>query len=526
MTDLSFDHLIPSGSVGDDLSFDHLTPSAYTADVLRKFKQGASLGFGDELSGALKATLGGRGATGRTWTERYQNARDYERAAQEKASKDAPVSSFIAEMAGSVAPSIAAGGIAGLAGGAGRAATTTLPAVVNPALPTVARAAGGIGQAMGTGAIVGGVQGAGDTEDIGEIPVAALRGATLGAGGGAAGYGLGKVAQKASSFTNTGARVAQAPTTEQLKAGAQAAYDSFENAGGLFTQQGLNDLAANTRTTLADMGWQPELGPKVNAFNRAMERARTGSGAPAGTGGLAQTATPRQIQNLRNIASKIRASNDPNESRYGSALIDEIDSFLANIQPSQYAAPPGSSAQQLGNDLTEANRLWTQYSKADTVDEALSRAELRAASTYSGGNANNAMRQELRRIYEKRAGRWTPDEEAAFQTAIRGGRVENIARMLGKLAPSRGGLSTWANIGTGAATGGATLPLTALAEGAKVVGDRATRRNLEEVSRVIRAGGARQPVTPSPNALERLAVMFPQLFAGPAAQGVTGLLGQ
>lgn len=509
-----------------DYAPNSVTPAEYTADVLRKFKQGASLGFGDELSGALKATLGGRGAVGENWTERYQNARDYERAAQEKASRDAPVSSFIAEMAGSVAPSIAAGGLVGAVGGAGRAAATTLPAVRNAALPAARSAATGIGEAMGTGAIVGAVQGAGDTTDIGQIPVAALRGATLGAGGGAAGYGLGRVAQAATRFTNTAPRVAPAMATEDLKNAAQAGYDRFENAGGLFTQQGLNDLAASTRQTLADMGWQPELGPKVQAFNRAMERAQGGNAAPTASP-LLQTATPKQIQNLRNIAGKIRASNDPNESRYGAALIDEIDNFLANIQPGQYAAPPGGApASQLSSDLSEANRLWQQYAKADAVDQAFTKAENRAASTYSGGNENNAIRQELRRIWEKRGERgFTPDENAAFATAVRGGRFENIARGLGKLAPSRGGLSTWANIGAGAGTGGATLPLTALAEGMKLLGDRATRRNLEEVGRVIRAGGRRRPVAPPPNALEEFAVRFPQLFAGPAAQGVVGLLG-
>jgi hypothetical protein len=481
------------------------------------------------MSGALKATLGGRGAEGATWSERYQNARDYERRAQDKASADAPISSAIAEMAGSIAPSIAAGGVAGLAGGAGRAATTTMPAVFNPALPALRSASGGLGQAMGTGAIVGAVQGVGDTEDKMDAPLAAVRGGAVGSIGGAAGYGAGNLLSRLSRFTNTAPRVAQAPTTEQLREAAQQRYDDFTNAGGLFTQQGLNDLAANTRTALADMGYQPELGPKVNAFMRAMERARTGSGAPTGTAGLQQTATPQQIQNLRRIAGKVRDSKDPTESAYGSALIDEIDAFLANVQPGQYAGPPGS-ASQMGADLAEANRLWTQFSKADAVDNAFWKAENRAASTYSGGNENNAIRQDLRRIWEKRGTeRFTPDENAAFETAVRGGRVENIARLLGKLAPSRGGLSTWANIGAGAGTGGATLPLTALAEGAKVIGDRATRRNLEEVSRVIRSGGRRRPVAPPPNALQRASRRLPQLLAGPGAQfGVSlmpGLLG-
>ena len=499
-----------------------VSPAEYAADVLRKFKQGASLGFGDEISGALKATLGGQGAEGGTWTERYQSARDYERRMQDKASRDAPVGSAVAEIAGSIAPSMVAGELAGLIG----AARAGLPAVRAAALPATRSAASGMGEAMKTGAVVGSVQGVGDTEDMMQAPLGALRGAVVGAGGGAAGYGAGKLLEGAARLTNTAPRVAQAASTEDLKSAAQEAYDRFTNAGGLFTQQGLNDLRGNIQTRLTDMGWQPELGPKVVGFNRAMQRATTGSGVPSGTAGLQQTATPQQIQNLRRIAGQVRSSNDPAERRYGAAIIEEIDGFLGNVKPGQYAAPDGAPL-SIGDDLAEGNRLWSQYSKADAVDEAFQKAERRAASTYSGGNENNAIRQELRRTYEKmlKTGGLSDDEKAAFETAIRGGRLENVARMVGKLAPSRGGLSTWANIGTGAATGGATLPLSAMAEGMKLLGDRATRRNLEEVSRVIRAGGSRRSVSPSPNALQRAATRLPAMLAGPGgAFAVRGLL--
>lgn len=509
----------------------NVSASEYTADLLRKFKQGTALGFGDEASAALKATFGGRGAEGDTWSNRYNSAKNYERAAYDKATANTGIFGTGAEMLGSVAPSIAAGELVGAAGAArsalpaiGNAARTTLPALEG-ALPSAARATNPLANAMGTGSLVGAVQGVGDTEDKMDAPLAAVRGAVLGSLGGAAGYGAGKGLERLARYTNTAPRVAEAASNDELRNAAQEAYDRFTNAGGLFTQQGLNDLSGAVRNRLTDMGWQPELGPKVSAFNRAMERSRSGSGAPVGTANLNQTATPTQIQNLRRVAGKVRESKDPTESAYGQGIIDEIDNFLANVQPGQYAAPPGAPT-NIGEHLSEANRLWTQYSKADAVDEALRKAELRASSTYSGGNENNAMRQEMRKVYEKRGPeRYTPEERAAFETAIRGGRVENIARLMGKLAPSRGGLSTWANIGVGAGTGGATLPLTALAEGAKVIGDRATRRNLEEVSRVIRAGGSRRPVTPIPNALQRGAVYLPQLLSGPGgALAVRGLL--
>lgn len=506
----------------------------FTADMLRKFKQGAALGFGDEASGVLKAAFGGRGAEGDTFAERYRNARDYERAAYNKATDRTGLYGTAAELAGSIAPGIAAGEIVGAAGAARStlpalqgAARTALPAIEGAA-PSAARAvsAGPLANAMATGALTGAVQGVGDTEDMMDAPVAALGGGVVGSLGGALGYGAGKGLERLARFTNTTPRVANAPTTDEIKAAAQDYYDRFTNAGGVFTQEGLNDLSGAVRNRLGEMGWQPELGPKVGAFNRAMERARRGSGVPSGAEDLNQVATPQQIQNLRRVAGKVAQSNDPTESGYGSAIIDEIDNFLANVQPGQYAAPPGSPT-NIGEDLMRGNRLWSQYSKASAVEDALGKAERRAASTYSGGNENNAMRQEMRRVYERmlKRGGLSDDETAAFETAIRGSRPENIARGVGKLAASRGGVMSLLNLGGMYANPGLMVPLSMTAEGAKYLGDRLTRRNLEEVSRVIRAGGRRRPVAPPPNAIERGASRLPSILSGPGgAAAVRGLL--
>jgi len=520
-------------------------PSArhsYANNLLAQGVQGATLGWADDARAAIGAA---RDVVKNPFGNRdFSDYYNLEKAMQDEQLKDAQKSTGMAgtaaEIAGSFLPGAAISkGVGALASRAFPAASSatqaasTLPAItgaaegslpalasLQPAAATAAqRGLSALPRAMVEGGIAGGIQATGDDSN-------ATYGGALGALGGAAGYGLGKGLERLAGFTNTAPRVAQANTTDDLKAAAQSAYDRFTNAGGVFTQEGLNDLAGSVRGRLADMGWQPELAPKVNAFNRAMERARVGSGAPSGTAGLNQTATPEQILNLRKIAGKISNSNDATESSYGQAIKEEIDRFLATPREGNFAGAPGVDQAQLSSDLSEANRLWTQFAKADAVDEGLSKAERRAASTYSGGNENNSMRQELRRIYEARGPEnFTPDERAAFETAIRGGRVENVARMLGKLAPSRGGLSTWANIGAGAGTGGATLPLTALAEGAKVVGDRATRRNIEEVSRVIRGGGSRRDVNVDPNQLQLLMRRLAPSFAAPGgAATVRGLL--
>lgn len=508
------------------------SPAAFTADMLRKFKQGAALGFGDEASAALKATFGGRGAQGATWGDRYQGARDYERSAYDKATANTGIFGAGAELLGSIAPSIGAGELVGAAGAARSAAPiarnllpaaegagAALPALPG-AIPTAARtAANPLANAMGTGALVGSVQSVGDTEDKMDAPLAAVKGAVVGSLGGAAGYGAGRGLEKLSGFTNTAARVKDAPTTDQLRKAAQSKYAEFENAGGLYTQEGLNALSDALDARLAT--WQPELAPGVHGLRRAMDRLRVGNAAP-GAAPLLNTATPTGLQNLRMVAEGVRdTANNKYQSRLGRGLVEEIDNFIANPQAEHYIG-----SQSGLKSLSEANKLWQQFSKAEAVDKAFEKALNRAGSTYSGGNENNAVRQNLRSYWEKRGqGGFTPDENAAFKTAVRGGTAENVARGVGKLAASRGGLSAMAQLAAMLHSPHVAIPLEMTAEGAKYLGDRLTRRNLEEVSRVIRSGGTRRAAAVAPNAIQRGAAYLPQLLSGPGgAVAVRGLL--
>lgn len=94
--------------------------------------QGATMGFGDEIKGALHATLGGvlpwanRPGTvgyGETLSDRYRVARDYDRAENDASAEAHPVAYTASQIGGAALPALAgapATGVRGLLAGAGQ----------------------------------------------------------------------------------------------------------------------------------------------------------------------------------------------------------------------------------------------------------------------------------------------------------------------------------------------------------------------------------------------------------------------
>lgn len=148
------------------------------SDYMRSLGAGATLGFNDELTGAVSKLLGGN----------YTQARDQVRAQQAAASAIAPKRMAATEMAGAALPGLLTGGI------------------VNPATS----APGRVAQATAVGAGLGGASGLGHSTAT--DPMGMLSDVGSGAGAGALAGSLFSLAPEAVSFLrNRGAQtVAQA----------------------------------------------------------------------------------------------------------------------------------------------------------------------------------------------------------------------------------------------------------------------------------------------------------------------------
>lgn len=291
----------------------------------------------------------------------------------------------------------------------------------------------------------------------------------------AAGGAAGLAGDRANASGAVRSMVQNAPTNEVIKDTAQAAYKRADNAGLVVAQPAVDNAATRLVQTATNAGFHPKIHPKIQA---ALETAYD-------AGAAAQPLD--QLELVRRVLGSAAKSMEADERRIASMLIDDWDDALDNLGPNDVLA--GNPAEGAAA-LKEARANWHKLRKSELLDEALLKGERRAASTGSGGNEDNAIRQNIRGILDnpKKARSFSADEKTAMEKVVRGGQVQNLLRLVGKLSPQGSGLM--AALGIGGAAINPMLAIPALAgAAAKPVANAMTGRNVDIASALIRSGG-------------------------------------
>lgn len=285
------------------------------------------------------------------------------------------------------------------------------------------------------------------------------------------------------------------PSNEALSKAAQAAYKAADDAGVIIKPESTARLSAAIKQQLAEEGFDTALHPGVSAVLNRLD------------GLEGQNVTLKGMDIIRRVASN--AAGDvtrPDQQRLVSKMINQIDDFVSDLRPADVLA---GDSREAANQMLKARSLWTRLKKAEKIDTAILKAERRAASTGSGGNADNAMRQNVRALLDnpRTARGMSAAEKKAAERIVRGTTGQNALRLAGKLAPTgvvSGTLSSAAGYGLAGPVG---IGLPVLGAGAKALADRMTVKNVEKLSQLIRSGGLttqqvaefiRQGVIPAP----------------------------
>lgn len=397
-------------------------------DAVRGVADMATFGFADEISAGLGALTGIGGQSGEY---------DTNLAAQRDRDREGGWERLGGQVAGAFTSPLAA-------------ARTTLGAI-------------------GQGASMGGAYGFGSGEgDWGNrFRSAALGGAIGGAAGGV-------VHKAANALANRAARHA-IPDVDDLRSLSQAGYEAAENAGVIVRPEGMRRIATETVNDLAEFGYHPQLQPKIGTLLSEMER-------------LGNTNTTyKGLDTLRKMASRVAGSNDPAESALATRIINRLDDYMTNLPADDVIM---GNAQQASQGIRQGRDNWSRMRRAEMVDTAKLKAERRAATTGTGGNLENTLRQNVRSILDnpRRSRGMTPAELEAAERVVRGTPGQDALRLAGRLSPTTGGLSAMLNVGAAAYNPFLAIP-GAIGMGAKALADRGTRANVQQLSELIRSGG-------------------------------------
>lgn len=316
------------------------------------------------------------------------------------------------------------------------------------------------------------------------------------------------------------------PVVERLQGETRAAYQAADQAGVRYTPEAFSSMVDSV---VADAGSANLSGirhPKAADMIAELQKMRDAGYSP----------TLTEMDQLRQVIRRdVASATDPAEAFFGSRMIQQLDGFIASAGPD---AVLSGSAQDAASLITGARQANTRLRKVETVTDAVDSATMRAGSTGSGGNANNAIRQNLRRVLET-ANNLTPQESAAIREIVMGSPTQNALRQVGKLSPSGNGLMAAGNLAAAASYG----PLGAIPGTvglfAKWGADAMTKQKVSSLIDLMAGGGergamatqqlsamaARDPVLKQivDAVSARLASSNPAPVALPAAMGATGL---
>ncbi len=440
--------------------------------------QGVTANFGDEIASGIAATVGyppGRPGypAGDTWSERYGSALKEARGVQSAAQQQHPVAYGAGEVSGAVAPALLAPEMYG------SRAIAEAPTAVSAA-----------GRAAAFGAGQGAVAGFGGGEGGAENR---LRSAAVGGAAGAVtGAVTAPIARGVGNLVGRGPNPT-IPTNDQIQTAGDALYQAADNAGVIITPQAIQGLENTIRQDLGGSGFDATLHPQIMAaYRRIVQQAQSG-----------QPITLRGLDILRQVAGDAADSPRRGERRLGSMLIQHIDDFIDGLNPNDLVM---GNAGQAVPALQNARQVWSSLRKSELVDELVHTAELQAASTNSGGNLQNVIRQKLRTLLTNRSlGRgFTDEERQALEQIVRGTPTQNGLRILGRLAPSS---NSWLGVISTLAGGPAGALVPVIGATAKGAANRSTENAVLGLSELVRGGSGLRvqgPPLPGPSFADAL----------------------
>lgn len=336
-------------------------------------------------------------------------------------------------------------------------------------------AAGGVNAGLNAGlmsaADAAGAKNDGTLAERGEAAGnAAMWGVPTGVVGGMVGQKILNAANKAKPTYGAG------QTTDDLRQAADAGYKAVDDSGVIFSKAVTERVAKGITDDATEFGYHPGLQPKIKALISEADRLTN------------DNVTIKGMDTFRKMVGNVLRDGDQSEKALAGKIMERIDDAIMKPKAGDVITGDGAGASKA---LVAARDNWRTMRKSEAVENAIATAQQRAATAGSGGNIENSIRQELRKLItnKKSARMFSEAERADLEKLIAGSRGQNLLRRIGKLSPEGNGLMLMGHLFGGMATGGGTLGVGLAGFAAKRFAERGITRNAEAFQQKISGGG-------------------------------------
>ena len=212
------------------------------------------------------------------------------------------------------------------------------------------------------------------------------------------------------------------------------------------------------------------------------------------------------MDELRTIAKNSVVATDANKMRVGSAVVDEIDSFLDGIKAVDIEKGAQVSARDVGKKYNAARKLWGRAKRSEMLQDAIEMGSSRKAGVEKG------IRNELNNLLNRKKSRkfLTDEDVKAIRKVTDGDFKQNFASLVGGMglkldnSPSifssiigGGGVGAVASTIPGLAGAAAPIAIGAITVGtvAKEVAKRMTKSRASFLKTITGAGNDAESIT-------------------------------
>lgn len=364
--------------------------------------------------------------------------------------------------------------------GAGATANSLIPAGLKGAKSLAART----GASIVDNLAINEAMNVGQGNDFGTN---ALLAAGLGGLSPAAGDVISAAGSKALGMFN---KAPQTMDAEGLKQAAQAAYNRADDAGVVYSPQAINRVTNDLKGQFADFGYHPELQSGAKVALGELDRIGQGN------------VTLKGLDTARKVAGNAYQPMNKSNNTLTAKVSGAIDDLVQNPQAGDVVMGDAGKASAA---ITEARDLYGRSAKLERVKRLLDKAGLNAGSAGSGGNVENATRQQLKTLLTnpKNTRGMTADEIAATKRAVLGTPTQNALRLAGKLSPQGNGLMLF--LGGAGAVANPAVALPAMAGGflAKKGAERMTQSSVKNLEKLIASGGNKAAMQAPKNSAQK-----------------------